>query len=143
MNKRCQFRKYERCNPRKLKEVICSSHHFVITHGGELYLLNLFLDSANNFLPYMNSSYIMHTFMFNYNNNNILRSMLKHSRGTTNYPPSVTVKMAITAVALHNGQKETRFPLLISLGFTWYQIFIKVSISIYTSTYLSHCQCNI
>ena len=37
------------------------------------------------------------------------------STGTTTHPPYVTVKMATTAVVLHGGQKETRFPLLTSL----------------------------
>ena len=39
---------------------------------------------------------------------------LKQSRGT--HPPCVSIKIAVTAIVLHSGYKETQFPLLNSLG---------------------------
>ena len=40
---------------------------------------------------------------------------LKQPGGIITWPPSVPVKMMAAAIALHWGQKETRFPLLNSL----------------------------
>ena len=116
----------------KLMREICSLHHFAITHGGEFLCLHNFL---SRFWAQQVLFFFFFVFSFLCENLNNASENLIHSqtslgeytameiwaktmwrRRNSMRVPCVTVKMAITAIALHMGKKNKQILLISFLG---------------------------